>query len=61
MKFLGNMSIYQQIVYHRVMQSFGAKTGADSQRGPLPAKKAGPRANSLLQKDWGRNKGATHA
>ncbi|MCM8538348.1 MAG: hypothetical protein NE334_20565 [Lentisphaeraceae bacterium] len=54
MKFLGSMSIYKQIAYHRLMGTFGAKTGG-AMKSSAPKKD-----NSLLQKDWKR-KGQTHA
>ena len=60
MKFLGNMSIYNQIAYHRLFNTFGNKTGASKSAAPVTNARK-PSGSSLLQKDWGRQKGATHA
>ena len=56
-----NMSIYQQIVYHRLMKTFGAKTGAPTGPSISTGPQAKAKSSSLLQKDWGRKKGQTHA
>jgi|SaaInlStandDraft_1057018.scaffolds.fasta_scaffold462141_1 hypothetical protein len=63
MVFSKSMSIYQQIVYHRLMNTFGSKTAAPTGPSPVASKSssAKPQGNSLLQKDWGRQKGQTHA
>ncbi|MCH2209148.1 MAG: hypothetical protein MK132_25245 [Lentisphaerales bacterium] len=61
MKFLGKMSIYQQIIYHRMKNTFGNSSGVASQSKPMPSQPAKPKGSSLLQRDWGRQKGTTHA